>query len=196
MPDQKFLNLIKESYTEFILDEKLDELDDDVDFDEEKIKDEIEIEDNKDFLSFIRINIEDLIDEYLTDELSELDLQDFSIDIIDEGEELFITLYLIESKGEINFYDLLLSNLSSEQKSAIREAIFDDNFSKMESILKSAIKKENNIIYAEEETTVFNYRIPFEINNLNNLDKLEQHLDLLMISLKKDLESEDFFEME
>lgn len=197
------IEISKLAYFDFLSDQEIEKQED---YDNEDSDNITEIEDvqllaDSKFLSYVITNKEELIRQYIIDFLNnnkqinisssiETSLEGINLDVIK------IEIMGVEIQGNINdIYKCFMSSVSPSEMLKIETAMYEGDFSLFENCINNIVKKDGDKILAEEEITIFYYKVPFDIKSVSELNEIEENLNR---SLKEYLDSfsneEGFFE--
>jgi hypothetical protein len=197
MVNLTFMEIIHLSYKEFLLEELIDEADED-DFDEDELAKQLDkIDFDKRFFGWLKENKEEVINQYLAQELSE-DKGEISIEVeddIDDPDRINIEIIRVEILGDTDYiYTSFHQSLSSIDLARLQSALINDDTSLLEKHLDDLVKREGNLLEVEEETVIYKYHISFDLENkIEHIDNIQKSLDKCIVVFYEALEDEDGF---
>ena len=142
-------------------------------------------------------NKEDLITQYISQELSE-DEGQISIEVEeneDDQKKLNIEIIRVELSGDTDYiYTSFHRGLSPLALAQIQSALMNGDHSLLNSHLDNLVKKEGNKIEVEEETAIYKYHIIFDLNNeVDQISNIGEKLDKCILIFYESLEDDEGF---
>ena len=197
MDKLNFIELIRLNYKDFLLDKLIEKSDDD--FDEVELEKQIDTSKfDEAFIKFINDNKEDLVSQFLAQELDDDD-GEISVEV-EESEEnpekLNIEIIRVEISGDTDYiYTSFHQSLSTLDLARLQSALINGDASLLEKHVNALIKKEGNKIEVEEETAIYKYHITFDLEKIEHIENIESNLDKCIIVFYECLnDDEDFLE--
>lgn len=185
MIKNNLLNLMKQYYLDLAFEEEEEEEDSGI------TVETLEIDGNGDFLMFVKAYYEDIVYDFISERMGidESELLNLEVNYLPEENIIKIDVQEIEIEED--------SERSEEipllDMEKIRKALLMNKFDEAQSLFEKYVKRENNRLVAEKETSFFTWEISVKLEDLKGINVLESKL-LDCIKLFEESEKSESFE--